>query len=498
MEKIVQKLSPEQCARIGLIKVPGPWSDTAALKAKADYLESENFRNLQWGGESEIELLSLFLKGKFRIVVIDPENRNGHQYSYSPNLELLYQRPSIVQRLPNNRLYPAKEEIVLLHGPYHGNGSRIHFDLIEFVHGKRKTEPTLKINPSETNAERHERYMSYVQFCEIYVKQSRAEAAKGSRLDSCLAQEMVRELQLKEDERIVRELQIEQEIFRETSNKRWSGVSGGKRKGDPPMSPRAGPLTHPSRTAVNLPAPSASSASAIQQQSVEASPAPSTTATNYAWYQKRSKMWRQIPFNSRAHFLNLVKPIFVEYLRRSSKGLHNQCADIINILLDLPAKSLSKSGGARKLQQRLEKYVPIHDQILQSIMEGAHEETCQPPSEDTKKNQASGMGGQETENIMDRNEAKAVKQKRAAVPQKEEHIEEEKEAPPLDLLTRLVRRAISIIREGGPRAWSRAAKVLSQTGSASIRKKDKLFEVVWITGSSGCVSIRWTPSGLSP
>ncbi len=180
---------------------------------------------------------------------------------------------------------------------------------------------------------------------------------------------------------------------------------------------------------------------------------------------------KETSVNSRAHFLNLVKPIFVEYLRRSSKGLHNQCADIINILLDLPAKSLSKSGGARKLQQRLEKYVPIHDQILQSIMEGAHEETCQPPSEDTKKNQASGMGGQETENIMDRNEAKAVKQKRAAVPQKEEHIEEEKEAPPLDLLTRLVRRAISIIREGGPRAWSRAAKVLSQTGSASINEE---------------------------
>ena len=54
----------------------------------------------------------------------------------------------------------------------------------------------------------------------------------------------------------------------------------------------------------------------------------------------------------------------------------------------------------------------------------------------------------------------------------EEQIEQERDVPLTDLITRLVRRAIKIIREGGPRAWSRAAKVLYfQSGSAPITKE---------------------------
>lgn len=203
----------------------------------------------------------------------------------------------------------------------------------------------------------------------------------------------------------------------------------------------------------------------------------------------RPHIWQEIPSSSRAHFLAICKPILTAYAQYSEACDYVRCADVLHLMLDMPAKALRRSKRKKLNPTLLEQQAGVY-QRLESIRDGSSHATADsvaatsalpeevPMSCEHLTGAHSGLDS--SAGAVAQAVAEAAQLPAAAAPRSAEppgpappplpRIAETNPAVALKTaaMTRAVRNAVRKILDGGRRCVSRAARQLMQQRIASI------------------------------
>ena len=202
------------------------------------------------------------------------------------------------------------------------------------------------------------------------------------------------------------------------------------------------------------------------------------------WRARRVRAVREISRDCAPLFLQCANAVLKVYKRYSEAGDGVKCQQVLHSLLDLPDRSL-RSGRSSQQKQWLSAAADVFDQQLKQVG-SAPVAAAVTPKRDAGAPVASNQDGESkpassgaaTPNAPIPREfhgdASALPDEgnapRHFSPQADEHhgaSEHMGDADaPLDDRTRAVRRAMQIIRTGGPNALPRAAKALMQSAMA--------------------------------
>jgi hypothetical protein len=173
----------------------------------------------------------------------------------------------------------------------------------------------------------------------------------------------------------------------------------------------------------------------------------------------KASMWREIPSSCRQSFLDVTLPMFAKYAKLDGTDQVEARAKMVHIILDLPAQALIKGSGSRnKDTNRADGPIQKLNQTLRSLTKicneyqhlGLHNE--KEPEEDT-----SHMTTREPP-------VNTTQTSATSTPTNNEHRT-------TDALTHAVRRATSIVSDGGPHCLSRACNALLQQPLAPVDEK---------------------------
>ena len=135
-------------------------------------------------------------------------------------------------------------------------------------------------------------------------------------------------------------------------------------KGAQPRTPKAAGNAATKPTKPPLPLRSASAAAGRAAFAAAASPSPSnssqsncperSSSSSYRAPRSRPNVWREIPSSCHSHFVAVAGAMFEAYGKLSSEGKYDRCAEVLNLILDLPSQALIKGGKVKELRQALE------------------------------------------------------------------------------------------------------------------------------------------------
>jgi len=346
---------------------------------------------------------------------------------------------------------------VLLHGAHKGAGRFVHYDLLEFAQPDGTWSPSFELPSStESHDERVTRWKSYIPFCDEHQLRAQQE----------------RQEQLTRDEELARQIAAAADtpnphaVARPAATARDGSTKSPWR---PPMPRRAGAIPAAARRAFDRP-PALSATLTFSASSIYV---PSAT---------RANVWRVIPTHCRGPFLSLVQPLFEAYGRYSSAGDLLRCAEIVHLILDLPAQSLLKGGRVREFNQVMRKHALQWTAALSSIQTSGScasaapstnarvepSSASTPPAATTTAAAATAPGPAASSLVAAASlaESSAAVVAEAAVDSVDELVSDTAQVD--DAEARTVERCVRIMQEGGPRCISRAARTLMQAPLAPV------------------------------
>lgn len=485
-------------------------SDRALVqRAKENYLQSSDFVNMRWGTDNDLEILSTALQHRFRFVVLSPSlgGASSLEYTYMPMLE------------PKQ---PALQEIVMVH-------ALNHYDLVQFIGADGVAKSALAVSADESMEDRRSRYDSYLEPARQYVQAKSAKLAAQIRVDEEMAQRLERPSAHPAAASSVAPAAATTTAKAAVSRSPLRRIGRGTAK---PSSATRPPSTRPTNVHSDRRTQQPAAGAARRALQFHAAPQirPATTApvtaaalsTNAACpsapssqirfvpADARPHVWQEIPVSSRAHFLAICKPMFTVYGQYSEACDYVRCADVLHLMLDMPAKALRRSAPKRLNPTILEQQSEVH-QRLESIRGGscsnslhvqqlaANESThaiSRPDSRDGEERVQACCGSDAAAlsaahsagaDALHCATAQAHPQPAAATEPRPtaDRAAPALTAPPQVLsgathaaaeaepaaLTRAVRNAVRKVRDGGRRCVSRAARQLMQRRMASITEE---------------------------
>lgn len=460
--------------------IPG---DGEINRAKTEYLTSSNFVNQRWGGTKEMYLLSHLSGGELAFQLFSNVTAKK---SYS---QMICAFPS--SSLPRTYAFGdqphPQRELALHYCNVCGEGGANHFEPIQYVMADGESMFIWPHVLSESALQTSARHATIVAACKQSVVLARETSKKEAAAN---AAEVVRLLALQSPSSPL-------PLSPPSNSARKSAAS---RPVKPPLSgqnaPKAARIApnRPSKPPCNRGLTAPLAASPIPSSALP--PAMSTSEVSSSEVSQPS-VWREIPSSCRSHFVAVASPPFITYGKLSADGKLAACADVLNIILDLPGKVLLKNGKVRELQQQMERQMDQWSK-LQAIQEAVVVEATtvelppeiyipaslsldptppspSPPfslslplsptssvvipsqdsaeSDSPKDSDSSGDAGDHCDNSSDFTSDVAG----------EDAID-----PAAEVLERSIKRAVRIVREGAPRALSRAVRALEQAPSVSI------------------------------
>jgi hypothetical protein len=242
---------------------------------------------------------------------------------------------------------------------------------------------------------------------------------------------------------------------------------------------------------------SAPRAATVQPASVLAVPAHTVDSSVFQPLSVRPHMWSVIPSHSQAHFLGLAEQLFARYATYSSSGDYRRCAELLHIILDLPARALHRASLKptrrsmdllNRSMERTAHQVAVELQLLDAHFEQARAASIAAASAAALQSSIKGVAAAAAAQLFHAASAEASTahslplqdsglQSTSAAVTASRCVELPSTAVPTTLpssastadpLTRNVRRAVRILREGGARCISRAARALLQSQPACI------------------------------
>ena len=225
-----------------------------------------------------------------------------------------------------------------------------------------------------------------------------------------------------------------------------------------------------------------------QPVSVLAVPSHSVDSSVFQPLSVRPHMWNVIPHHSQTHFLALAEQLFTRYATYSSNGDHRRCAELLHIILDLPARALHRASlkptprsidQLNRSMERTAHQIAIELRLLDVERETAATAAVTAAVQSTRPGvaahafaqlfhtaSAQATDGVPCESAAATGASHHVQLPATAIPASSDATDSPHSST--DPLTRNVRRVVRIMREGGARCISRAARALMQSQSADI------------------------------
>jgi hypothetical protein len=438
---------PTLC-RYGLLDDPLATSESAEV-AKTAYLTSADFIAHANGGTVEMYLLSHAAGGDLSFLVIDPTTVRFRE----PVRRYCCLENHLDVRAPTTR-----KEIALHFCCYSGRSNQPnHYDLFRYELEDNSssyiwTSGVLPENP----AERTEREQMLLHTASKSVAQRRAQY-ESNLLDENLAL---------------------QEVLLHDGTLKTPPCTKSARKEKHPRS-----SLRPAAKAAAAKPPALKLGIAKRRlqfaESSSRSPANDPSPRPPMAIQVQTRTWREIPRACRKQFLATVSPYFEEYLKWSTAGDLDNCMRVMERILDLPSQAMRK-GPVNVLNQSLSDFqshfteltkpgsldviqpTGASDSVTASIplptipnsLSLPISESASPSFLSSSVLAAQSVANPENAQVDSEAETEVSKSPAAVAEAKAE--------------TASIRRAVATVREGAPRALSRAAHQLLQESSAPI------------------------------
>jgi hypothetical protein len=175
--------------------------------------------------------------------------------------------------------------------------------------------------------------------------------------------------------------------------------------------------------------------------------------------------------------------MFEAYGKLSSEGKYDRCAEVLNLILDLPSQALIKGGKVKELRQALERVMGSEQHKAMCRGETMVPAVDDPSALDAAISHADdpAVAGASLSMPLDSSlpltQPIATHSPTEDIPPADAPLESTDDADcaadtaaaaASDTQLRLIKRAVRIVREGAPRALSRAVRALAQTPHVSV------------------------------
>ncbi|MDR3402413.1 MAG: hypothetical protein P4L99_07935, partial [Chthoniobacter sp.] len=360
-----------------------PMSPAEVAAQVAGFLASPDFRDRKWAGEQEMSLLSYHLKGTVAFLLVSDQCSTTDRPRY---VGWLYPDDQRLQKL-----------IVMHYGSFVGarRGPQNHYStIVADVAGIGEAVPSTKWPglPSEWSDEGM--YASYKAAGERYSTAVRDERVALAALHDQLAfgaQALAaavltsssdphrhpstppRAAQHSPPASQKRHRQI---THRGQPQASYSAMNSGHvpeiapddEQESPSGRPTRGPSARPNRMTTFPPAIESARALERADHRAKTKPTPieivrsQPASVAYAPPQYRPRVLVDVPSTCRRHWVTLMQPMFELYGELSAQGQHDQCANVLQAILDMPGKVLIQGEPVRRTLQRIHQYcgVTVH------------------------------------------------------------------------------------------------------------------------------------------
>ena len=441
-------------------------------QAKTAYKESSNIVNRQNGGVTEMKLLSHYFDGELSFLILS-NSTNTH---VEP-IQRICSRP-LDKKEP---LYSSNRcrEIVLHHCSSTGNRNTFphHWNGFQYEYNTEYIDESVSHDNSDTHS-----IINTYQWIGLHKESVMSRKQRFKKIRACMNErtEMIHAVAIAREEEHKEAAQtIDAELTdddhdvqndpnfipankSQSKSKSKSAVTRKINKSQIASSPKKSKPSVPATTAVKF-------TLKVQHGSL-------ATPTDFRSCKIRVNVWREIPRSCQSHFLALVDPMFQRYAHVSESGNDIHRAETLQRILDVPSLALIKNGRVRELMQSIEKHTSI-----------AHL-----PMKNTNKNDYDMNTTQEKEiNSTDSNNIITQSLSMPITPVNDTNVIESSERENNDdnisdtdsevdsttsdvddftdnHLESCIDRAVKIVREGGPRSLSRAARTLLQAPTVSV------------------------------
>jgi hypothetical protein len=432
----------------GFPELASPVTAASLNTARTHYYESRRFEHLDFCGDLELHLLARHSGGRYSFALV------------APALHVLL-RPT--GRIHHSPLLPDAQQVYLHY--CHPKGSPLlapkHFNLITFVTPDGHTHNSWP------------------------AAQSPEEAATLETLATLAAQQS--------DERVCaaatqkdreNDAALHKLLEQEKSNQGAPAAAASspitptapdkrrKKASDTPRHSRSSSSHFPAAPLPTTPFRLQPTATPFHPSSVPAAAAVSSSSTpSFVPSPARCRTWHELPHSAKVPFLALALPLFEAYGHYSSSGAYDSCSEVLQLILDMPARSMPTAGRSRPrtLVRSLEAQMEPMTAALESIRQAAAADDAEAAASDSAAAASA---------------TRLLATARTLLPAASAALFEELAAPaapddtqPVDDETRAARRAVAKIRGGGRRCISRSANCLLQQPMASASDPATLAEL---------------------
>lgn len=502
-----------------------PLSSAEVAAHVADFLASPNFRDRKWAGAQEMCLLSRQTGGATAFLLVSDQCSKDDQPRY---VGWLYPNDDRVQQL-----------IIMHYGNFAGErrGIKNHYStIVADVYGVGDAVPSTKWPGPPSRWCKEQLYPTYKAAGERYSSAVRAERDAMAALDQRRALELAAMPAVVLDHHPSTPPRATALRSPPTSQKRrrqithhglpqasYSAMNSGvmpdpppsdeDARDPPPSRPTRGPSVRPNRMSSFPPAVETARALERAEHRAKTKPTPieivhsQPASAPYTPPQYRPRVRVDVPSTCRRHWVTLMQPWFELYGELSTQGHHDQCADVLQAILDMPGKVLIQGEPVRRTLQRIHQHtgVTVHshqpaptvtvDQVPpvavplpvtpttphsmaptlslhptpDSVSTPIPIEAAAPDDHDG--HDADGVDTSVPSSFVPPTLDADVIAQLASPPRMDECPTEGARnlaTPPLDDTTRAVLRAVHIVRDGGPKVLQRAVKTLVQGSLASV------------------------------